>query len=112
LEQVKRHRIVLRPTQVELTAPEGTPLQDLLFEQGVEFPSGGRERCPMGDNPNPLAVTRNGRLHDVDKVFVANGIALPTLGGWNPSLTMQAKAVRMSEYIINEWKGETFCPPT
>lgn len=45
MEQGKQHRIVLRPTQVELTAPEGTPLRDLLFEQGVEFPCGGRGRC-------------------------------------------------------------------
>jgi uncharacterized 2Fe-2S/4Fe-4S cluster protein (DUF4445 family) len=45
LEQVKTHRIVLQPTQVELTAPAGTPLRDLLFEQGVEFPCGGRGRC-------------------------------------------------------------------
>ena len=45
MEQVKKHRIILRPTQVELSAPAGTPLQDLLFEQGVEFPCGGRGRC-------------------------------------------------------------------
>jgi uncharacterized 2Fe-2S/4Fe-4S cluster protein (DUF4445 family) len=45
LEQGKQHRIVLRPTQVELTAPEGTLLRDLLFEQGVEFPCGGQGRC-------------------------------------------------------------------
>jgi uncharacterized 2Fe-2S/4Fe-4S cluster protein (DUF4445 family) len=45
LEQVKKHRIVLRPTQVELTALAGAPLRDLLFEQGVEFPCGGRGRC-------------------------------------------------------------------
>ncbi len=45
MEQVKTHRIVLQPTQVELTAPAGTPLRDLLFEQGVEFPCGGRGRC-------------------------------------------------------------------
>jgi uncharacterized 2Fe-2S/4Fe-4S cluster protein (DUF4445 family) len=45
VEQVKTHRIVLQPTQVELTAPAGTPLRDLLFEQGVEFPCGGRGRC-------------------------------------------------------------------
>jgi hypothetical protein len=97
LEQAKKHRIVLRPTQVELTAPEGTALQDLLFEQGVEFPCGGRGRCRMGGNP---------------RVLVANGIFLPTLGGRNPSLTMQANAFRLSVDIINEWKGETFRPPT
>lgn len=38
-------RIVLRPTGAELTAPKGTPLRDLLFEQGVEFPCGGNGRC-------------------------------------------------------------------
>jgi uncharacterized 2Fe-2S/4Fe-4S cluster protein (DUF4445 family) len=39
------HRIVLLPTRTELTAPHGTPLRDLLFEQGVEFPCGGHGRC-------------------------------------------------------------------
>ena len=39
------HRIILRPVQVELTAPAGTALRDLLFAQGVEFPCGGQGRC-------------------------------------------------------------------
>jgi uncharacterized 2Fe-2S/4Fe-4S cluster protein (DUF4445 family) len=39
------YRITLRPTGEELTAPAGTPLRDLLFEQGVEFPCGGQGRC-------------------------------------------------------------------
>ena len=38
-------RIVLQPTHAELTAARGTPLRDLLFEQGVEFPCGGQGRC-------------------------------------------------------------------
>jgi len=41
----KNQRIVVRPTDVELTAPAGTALRDLLFEQGVEFPCGGQGRC-------------------------------------------------------------------
>ena len=41
----KTHKIVLKPTNAELTAPAGTPLRDLLFEQGVEFPCGGHGRC-------------------------------------------------------------------
>ena len=41
----KKHRVVLQPTGVVLTAAEGTPLRDLLFEQGVEFPCGGHGRC-------------------------------------------------------------------
>ncbi len=39
------YRILLRPTDVELQAPAGTALRDLLFEQGVEFPCGGQGRC-------------------------------------------------------------------
>jgi len=39
------HKITLKPTNVELNAPAGTPLRDLLFEQGVEFPCGGHGRC-------------------------------------------------------------------
>ena len=36
---------MLWPTRLELSAPAGTPLRDLLFEQGVEFPCGGQGRC-------------------------------------------------------------------
>jgi uncharacterized 2Fe-2S/4Fe-4S cluster protein (DUF4445 family) len=45
LTQAQTFKIVLRPTQVELSAEAGTPLRDLLFEQGVEFPCGGQGRC-------------------------------------------------------------------
>jgi uncharacterized 2Fe-2S/4Fe-4S cluster protein (DUF4445 family) len=45
LTEKKTYRILLQPTDVELTAPVGTALRDLLFEQGVEFPCGGRGRC-------------------------------------------------------------------
>ncbi len=44
-KELRSHKIVLKPTNVELTAPAGTPLRDLLFEQGVEFPCGGHGRC-------------------------------------------------------------------
>ncbi|MCL5669723.1 MAG: ASKHA domain-containing protein [Acidobacteria bacterium] len=45
MTEKRNHRIVVRPTHVELTAPDGTSLRDLLFEQGVEFPCGGQGRC-------------------------------------------------------------------
>jgi uncharacterized 2Fe-2S/4Fe-4S cluster protein (DUF4445 family) len=37
--------ITLKPTNAEVRADAGTPLRDLLFEQGVEFPCGGKGRC-------------------------------------------------------------------
>ena len=45
MSETPNHHITLRPVQVELTAPAGTPLRDLLFAQGVEFPCGGQGRC-------------------------------------------------------------------
>jgi uncharacterized 2Fe-2S/4Fe-4S cluster protein (DUF4445 family) len=41
----RQHRIVLQPLNVTLEAACGTPLRELLFEHGVEFPCGGRGRC-------------------------------------------------------------------
>jgi uncharacterized 2Fe-2S/4Fe-4S cluster protein (DUF4445 family) len=35
----------LSPAGLELEVPPGARLQDVLFEQGVEFPCGGRGRC-------------------------------------------------------------------
>src|SRR5512144_1419802 len=42
---IPTHKIVLQPIGAELKSAEGTPLRDLLFEQGVEFPCGGNGRC-------------------------------------------------------------------
>lgn len=38
-------RIELYPVGATIEAPAGTPLRNLLFEQGVEFPCGGQGRC-------------------------------------------------------------------
>jgi uncharacterized 2Fe-2S/4Fe-4S cluster protein (DUF4445 family) len=38
-------RIRLHPMGVEFTVPRGTPLQDVLFPYGVEFPCGGKGKC-------------------------------------------------------------------
>lgn len=45
MSEKRSHRIILEPIRAELTATEGTPLRDLLFDQGVEFPCGGHGRC-------------------------------------------------------------------
>jgi len=41
----KNYKIVLQPIGAKLTAMRDTPLRNLLFEQGVEFPCGGQGRC-------------------------------------------------------------------
>lgn len=42
---MSRVRIELRPLGKTLEVAPGTPLQDVLFPYGVEFPCGGRGRC-------------------------------------------------------------------
>ena len=39
------HTLRLSPAGLRLEIPASTPLQDVLFAQGVEFPCGGRGRC-------------------------------------------------------------------
>ena len=38
-------RLELQPLGRVLSVPRGTPLRDLLWEHGVEFPCGGRRHC-------------------------------------------------------------------
>lgn len=45
MKEQSTYRVLLQPTHKLLDASPGTPLRDLLFEQGVEFPCGGRGRC-------------------------------------------------------------------
>ena len=38
-------RITLLPLAVSFDVERGTPLQDILFDYGVEFPCGGKAQC-------------------------------------------------------------------
>lgn len=64
--------------------------------------------CRMGNDRQSSVVSRDCQLHDVDNVFVADGSVLPTIGGFNPALTIQANAFRVSAYLVQQWKGGAF----
>jgi choline dehydrogenase-like flavoprotein len=50
-------------------------------------------------------VDRDGRLHSLDNVYVADGSFMPDPGGLNPTLTMQANALRIARLIAHEATG-------
>jgi choline dehydrogenase-like flavoprotein len=50
--------------------------------------------CRMGDDPRTSVVDRNGRVHGVDGLYVADGSVHVTNGGFNPVLTIMALAMR------------------
>ncbi len=67
--------------------------------------------CRMGNDPKSSVLNKHCQAHDVDNLFVVDGSCFPTLGGFNPSLTIQANAFRVSDYVVRQWKGGAFRNP-
>jgi len=53
----------------------------------------------MGDDPRTSVVNPDGRSWDVPNLWVCDGSIFPTTGGVNPSLTIQAMALRTADRI-------------
>ena len=53
----------------------------------------------MGDDPRTSVVDPDGRTWDHPNVWVCDGSVFPTSGGVNPSLTIQALALRTADRI-------------
>jgi choline dehydrogenase-like flavoprotein len=55
--------------------------------------------CRMGPDPATSVVNADGRSWDIRNLWVCDGSLFPTAGGVNPSLTIQALALRMADRI-------------
>lgn len=55
--------------------------------------------CRAGTDPATSVVDADGRLHDVDNVWVVDGGYLPYAGAVNPTLTIQANASRIAKIV-------------
>ena len=55
--------------------------------------------CRMGDDPETSVVDADGRSWQVRNLWVCDGSLFPTTGGVNPSLTIQALALRAADRI-------------
>jgi choline dehydrogenase-like flavoprotein len=53
----------------------------------------------MGDDPDTSVVDPVGRLHELDNVYVADGSVFVSSGGFNPTLTIMALALRMARHV-------------
>ncbi len=53
----------------------------------------------MGEDPNTSVVDPLGRLHELDNVHVADGSVFVSSGGFNPTLTIMALALRMARNV-------------
>ncbi len=59
----------------------------------------------MGTDPATSVTRADGRFHDVDNLYCCDGSVFPTGGGWNPSLTIVAVALRIAHGIVGTTGG-------
>src|SRR6516165_2468494 len=71
---------------------------------GVAPPSGEHTMggMQMGVNPATSVVDANGRMHQLDNVYVADGSVFVTSGGSNPTLTIMAVALRIARGLTGQ----------
>jgi choline dehydrogenase-like flavoprotein len=53
----------------------------------------------MGDDARRSVTDRHGRLHDVPNVVVADGSVFVSSGGFNPTVTIMALALRAAHHV-------------
>jgi choline dehydrogenase-like flavoprotein len=53
----------------------------------------------MHDDPKQGVVDRNCRVHGVENLFVAGSSVFPTSGAANPTLTLLALTLRLSDHL-------------
>jgi choline dehydrogenase-like flavoprotein len=55
--------------------------------------------CRFGDNPQMSVLDRDNRAHDLDNLYVLDASFFPSSGGINPSLTIAANSLRVTDKI-------------
>jgi gluconate 2-dehydrogenase alpha chain len=54
----------------------------------------------MGTDPATSVTRADGRFHDVDNLYCCDSSVFPTGGGWNPTITLIAVALRTAHGIV------------
>jgi choline dehydrogenase-like flavoprotein len=75
---------------------EGAGAKELWVDDDTSHLMGG---CRMGDDQNDSVVNKDGRSWSIPNLWVCDGSLFPTSGGVNPSLTIQANALRIGDRI-------------
>ena len=106
-------RITYANHAFELSAREfyAPKLIDLLGAAGAQFafiapadtPSRSRHimgTLRMGTDARTSVCDANGKFHDLENLYCADGALFPTSSGYNPTLTIQALALRVAAGIV------------
>ena len=60
----------------------------------------------MGDDPGRSVVDGWGRVHEVDNLYVADGSVFVSSGGFNPTLTVMALALRTARHLAGREESD------
>lgn len=72
----------------------------MFLSEGIELNYGHPcGTCVMNDDPVAGVVNRDGRAHGIDNLFIADASFMPSSAACNPSLTVAANALRVSNAI-------------
>ncbi|MDP3767583.1 MAG: GMC family oxidoreductase, partial [Dehalococcoidia bacterium] len=106
-------RITYENHEFELSAREfyGPKMLAILREAGAQFgfiappdvPPGTRHimgTLRMGEDPRTSVCDRFGKFHDLENLYCADGALFVTSSGYNPTLTIQALALRTAGNIV------------
>lgn len=63
----------------------------------------GTGGCRMGTDKTTSVVDETCRIHDLENLYVADGSVFPTGSGLNPTLTIQANALRVGALIAKKF---------
>jgi choline dehydrogenase-like flavoprotein len=90
----------------ELLVEKARQLLEALGAKEIETLAVGGETlvlqhgtCRMGTDPRSSVTTPDGRLHQVDNVYVTDGASLPSSGAVPSTLTIMANAFRIADRI-------------
>ncbi|MBM4266013.1 MAG: GMC family oxidoreductase [Deltaproteobacteria bacterium] len=102
-------REVYGPKMVELHGAAGAQfaLVAPIFE-GAQTPASRHilGTLRMGDDPRTSVTDRFGRFHDVENLYSADGAPMATSSGYNPTITLQALALRTAGAIVDPQRPE------
>lgn len=97
LDGRRRDYLAARATELLRAAGVTDPCAEPSgYQRGSRHLHGG---CRAGADPRTSVVDGDGRLHEADNVYVVDGGFFPFAGGVNPTLTIQANALRIAERI-------------
>ncbi|MFQ5627789.1 MAG: GMC family oxidoreductase [bacterium] len=61
--------------------------------------------CRFGHSPEAGVLDPSCQFFGIKNLFVVDGSFMPTAGGVNPSLTIAANALRVGDYIVENWQA-------